>query len=107
MATTAPESSFDLGTTLAVILAAMMFTMPGAFLLFAVEAALGERVSSGRTLDGVVLISGAIAGAAMLGLASQEAPVSAALAGGFYGLTTAVVFVCLQRQLGSRRERNS
>jgi hypothetical protein len=90
----------------AIVLAASLFTIPGAFLLAAAEFALSGRVSSDRALDGTVTIFGAFAGAVMLGsLSLQDSPFDFALLGGFYGLTTAILFVFFQRQLGSRRMR--
>jgi hypothetical protein len=101
-----PNTAENLRMAIAVFVAASWFTIPGAILLSAVEFALSERVPSDRALDGAVLILGAFTGAAILGgLSLRDAPADWALLGGFYGLTTAILFVLFQRQLGSRRER--
>ena len=82
---------------------ASLFTLPGAILLSLVEIGLSERVRSGRTIDSVLVGFGALAGAAILGsLGLRDAPLDFAVAGGFYGLTTAMVFVFFQHQLGAR-----
>ena len=102
-----PSSSADVQMGLAVFLAASWFTIPGALLLAGVEFALSGFVRSEQTLDGTVVIVGALAGATILGvLGLREAPLDFALLGGFYGLTTALLFCVFQRQLGSRRERD-
>ena len=104
---TVPSTSDDLRFGITISMAASCFTIPGALLLAAVEFALSDRMRSDRALDGAVMVVGALTGAAILGgLSPQEAPLYFALLGGFYGLTTAFLFVFFQRQLGSRRERH-
>jgi hypothetical protein len=51
---------------------------------------------------------GALAGAAMLGGLSvgTDGALGFALLGGFYGLTTAVIFVLIQRSLAFRKSRH-
>ena len=104
---TPPSNAVDLRMGLAVSLAASWFTIPGALLLAAVEFVLFGRVASERRLDGAVIIVGALAGATILGVLGfgQEGAFDFALLGGFYGLTTALLFCALQRQFGSRREQ--
>jgi len=101
-----PHTPEDFRMAMAVFVGASWFTIPGAILLSAVEIALSKRLRSDRALDLAVVVLGAIAGAAILGgLSLRDAPLDFALLGGFYGLATAIIFVLLQRQLGSRRER--
>jgi hypothetical protein len=88
-------------------LAASWFTVPGALLLAAAEFALSKRIRSERAIEWMVVVLGGLVGAAILGgLSLQNAPFDFALLGGFYGLTTAMVFVFLRRLLGFRRERS-
>ena len=101
-----PSSFEDLRMSFAVFAGASWFTIPGALLLAAAEFALSGRLRSDRALDRAIMVLGALAGAAILGILSlHEAALDFALLGGFYGLTTAIIFVFFQRQLGSRRER--
>ena len=85
---------------------ASLFTLPGAILLSFIEIGLSGRVRSGRIIDNVLVGFGALAGAAILGsLGLREAPLDFAVAGGLYGLTTAMLFVFFQHQLRARDER--
>jgi hypothetical protein len=102
---TVPIGPDELRFVMTIAFASSWFTIPGAFLLAAVEFALSGRLRSNGALDVAVMIVGALAGAAILGgLSLQEAPLDSALLGGFYGLTTAIFFAFFQRQFGSRRE---
>ena len=101
-----PHSPDNFWVAMAVFAGASRFTILGAILLAGVESALSKWVRSDRALDLGVVVFGATAGAAILGgLSPREAWLGSALLGGFYGLATAIIFVFLQRQLGSRRER--
>jgi len=99
------KSLQDLRLLFAISFAASWFTVPGAMLLSGVEFALSETIQSERKLDAAIVAFGAFAGAAILGGLARNALPQFALVGGFYGLTTAILFVLFQRQLGSRRER--
>jgi hypothetical protein len=95
----------DLRILLIISLTAALFTVPGALLLAAVEFALSNRLRPERALDVALVALGALTGAAMLGVLSDpEAVLDSALTGGFYGLTTALLFCIFQHQLGSRRD---
>ena len=84
-----------------VALNASFFTIPGAILLAGVEFALIRRVRSDLALDGTIIIVGGAAGGAIL---AAFIGVAAVGAGAFYGMTTATIYVLLQRQLKSRFE---
>lgn len=89
-----------------VFINASLFTIPGAILLSLFEMGLSGSVASGRTIDLALLGFGAAAGAAILGsLGMSEEPLGFALAGGFYGLSTATLYVLFQHQFGARKER--
>ena len=101
-----PHTPDALRFGIVIAFATSWFTIPGAFLLAGAEFALSGRVHSDRALDGAMILLGAFAGAAMLGcLSLQDSPLDFSLLGGFYGFTTALLFVFFQRQLGSRRTR--
>src|SRR3954469_5652475 len=98
-----PSTPEDFRIALTVFMGASWFTIPGAFLLWGIEKVLSQRIGSDRTLDVAVVIFGAFVGAMILGgLSLTNAPLDFALLGGFYGVTTAVVFVLLERRLGAR-----
>ena len=89
---------------LAVFMDASLFTVPGAILLSLLQIALSGEARSDRSVDIALLAFGAVAGAAILGgLGLREAPLAFAVLGGFYGLSTATVFVLLKRSLGLAR----
>jgi hypothetical protein len=85
---------------------ASLFTVPGAILLSLLEIGLSGKVTSTRTIDMALLGFGAVAGAAILGtLGMSDEKLGFAVAGGFYGLSTATLFVVFQHQFGARKER--
>jgi hypothetical protein len=104
----APVTFDDLRIWLGFFLAASWFTLPGAFLLWTIEKALSPKLASAPRLDAAMMTIGALAGAAMLGGLSvgTDGALGFALLGGFYGLTTAVIFVLIQRSLAFRKSRH-
>jgi hypothetical protein len=101
---TLPSTTDDLRMGLAIALAASWFTIPGALLLAAVQFGLSGRIRSERVLDGAIVGTGVLAGAMMLGglsLGTDGGAAEAAALGAFYGLTTALIFIAIQRCLGT------
>ena len=71
----------------------MMFTFPGAVLLMATTFLLAERRASQLQAAVLLVLSGALAGAAMLALIFFS--IQFALWGAMFGLTTATAFTCI------------
>lgn len=101
-----PTTIDDFRISLAICLVALWFTIPGATLLAAAEFVLANHIRSHRAIDSFVLAIGLFAGAGMLAALNLENAVGLALLGGFYGLTTATLFVVLQHQLRSQSRRS-
>jgi hypothetical protein len=101
-----PSSTEDLRVALALFTGTLWFTIPGAFLLAAAEFALSERFRSDRALDAAIIVVGALAGAAILGVLGPKESFDFALLGGFYGFTTAIIFVLFRRQIRPRHNQH-